>query len=78
MKLLLDTHIWLWSLLAPSNLAPAVSAALESPDSEIWLSPISAWEALLLVERGRILVDGDPLRGGRTGGTRWRQPAIGR
>lgn len=62
MKLLLDTHIWLWSLLAPSNLTRSVATALESAANEIWLSPVSTWEALLLVERGRVLVDGDPLR----------------
>lgn len=26
----------------------------------MWLSPISAWEALLLAERGRLRTDGDP------------------
>jgi len=55
-KLLLDTHIWLWGLLEPERLAPTVRAALQSPDNELWLSPISVWEALLLVERGRLSV----------------------
>ena len=56
MKLLLDTHIWLWGLLEPERLSPSVRAALQSPDNELWLSPISVWEALLLVERGRLSV----------------------
>lgn len=56
MKLLLDTHIWLWGLLEPERLVPAVRAALQSPDSELWLSPISVWEALELAERGRLSV----------------------
>jgi PIN domain nuclease of toxin-antitoxin system len=55
-KLLLDTHIWLWGLLEPERLSPSVRAALQSPDNELWLSPISVWEALLLVERGRLSV----------------------
>ena len=54
MKLLLDTHIWLWALLEPERLTPAVRTALESADNELWLSPISAWEALVLAERGRL------------------------
>lgn len=58
MKLLLDTHVWLWALLEPERLTPAVRAALESPDNELWLSPISVWEAMLLAERGRIAVSG--------------------
>ena len=56
MKLLLDTHIWLWGLLEKDRLSPNVRAALESPENELWLSPVSVWEALMLVERGRIAV----------------------
>ena len=56
-RLLLDTHIWLWSLLEPARLAPPVAAALAAPDTERWLSPLSVWEALLLIERGRLSVD---------------------
>jgi len=61
-KLLLDTHIWLWSLVAPSKLTQVVAAHLESRDSELWLSPIATWEALILIEKGRIDVQGDPIR----------------
>lgn len=59
MRLLLDTHIWLWSLLEPVRLAPAVAKALTDPDAEIWLSSISLWEAALLAERGRIEIVGE-------------------
>jgi len=59
-KLLLDTHIWLWSHLEPERLRRRVSAALVSPDNELWLSPISIWEVMLLIERGRVVVQGDP------------------
>jgi PIN domain nuclease of toxin-antitoxin system len=57
MKLLLDTDIWLWALLDPDRLSPAVREALASTDNELWLSPISVWEANLLAERGRVRVD---------------------
>ena len=60
MKLLLDTHIWIWSLFAPDKLTGAVAGHLESPANELWLSPISVWETLLLVERGRLKVRGRP------------------
>ena len=59
MKLLLDTHIWLWSLLEPERLAPQVRAELQAPGNELWLSPISIWEALMLIERGRLAVASD-------------------
>ncbi len=57
-KLLLDTHIWLWGLLEPERLVPAVRTALQAPENELWLSPISVWEALVLIERGRLTVAG--------------------
>jgi len=53
-RLLLDTHIWLWSLLAPDRLGRRVARELESPRNEVWLSPISAWEVLVLAWKGRI------------------------
>jgi PIN domain nuclease of toxin-antitoxin system len=56
-KLLLDTHIWLWSLLTPERLGRETARALEADDTELWLSPISVWEALMLMERGRVEVD---------------------
>jgi len=59
MRLLLDTHIWLWGLLEPERLAPTVAATLEAGDSELWLSPISIWETLVLATKGRIELDGD-------------------
>lgn len=57
MNLLLDTHIWLWSLLEPERLARQVARALEDGSTRSWLSPLSVWEALLLIERGRLQVD---------------------
>ena len=59
MKLLLDTHIWLWSLLEPERLSRPVERALRSMGNELWLSPISVWEALLLIEAKRLRVKGD-------------------
>lgn len=57
MKLLLDTHIWLWSLLDPSRLRPRVKKELTSPNNELWLSSISVWEYYLLADRGSIQLD---------------------
>ncbi len=61
MRLLLDTHIWIWSLLDPTKLSRRVRAELEAPDNELWLSPISVWELLILIEKGRVVVDKDPI-----------------
>ena len=62
MGLLLDTHIWLWSLLDPDRLGDSARRALQSRENELRLSPISVWEALLLSERGRVALNPDPHR----------------
>ena len=61
MKLLLDTHILLWSLLDPMQLTRDVAADLESLSNELWLSPINTWEVIILVERGRVALETDPI-----------------
>jgi PIN domain nuclease of toxin-antitoxin system len=57
-KLLLDTHIWLWSLLEPKRLSRRVARELERPGNELWLSPVSVWEALVLSQKGRVALSG--------------------
>jgi PIN domain nuclease of toxin-antitoxin system len=59
LKLLLDTHIWLWSLREPDRLGDRIRHELRSPENELWLSPVSTWEALILHEKGRIHLDGN-------------------
>jgi PIN domain nuclease of toxin-antitoxin system len=55
-RLLLDTHIWLWSLLEPSRLGRRTAEVLDDPANELWLSPVSVWEALMLAERRRVVL----------------------
>lgn len=59
MRLLLDTHIWLWSVSEPRRLSRGVAVHLKDLQSEIWLSPISTYEALTLNHKGRYKIDGD-------------------
>jgi PIN domain nuclease of toxin-antitoxin system len=59
-KLLLDTHIWLWALLEPGRLSRKVARELTNGDNELWLSPISVWESCVLARKGRIQLDSDP------------------
>jgi PIN domain nuclease of toxin-antitoxin system len=60
-KLLLDTHIWLWSLLEPEKLSRTVARELRNSQNELWLSPVSVWEVLVLSDKGRIILDGGAL-----------------
>jgi PIN domain nuclease of toxin-antitoxin system len=61
LKLLLDTHIWLWSKSDPGRLGKRAAEALASPANELWLSPVSVWEVLTLAQKKRIRM-ADPLR----------------
>jgi len=70
MRLLLDTHIWLWSLLEPARLTRRVVRELEREDAELWLSPISVWELVNLVDGGRVRLT-SPL-------DEWVEEALGR
>jgi len=59
LRLLLDTHIWLWAYLEPRRLRPHLLRELRNPANELWLSPISTWEALTLHLKGRIQLPND-------------------
>lgn len=65
---LLDTHVWLWSLVDPDRLRKKTRALLTAPEATLWLSPISVWETTLLAERGRLELD--------TEARRWIQDAL--
>jgi len=54
MKLLLDTHIWVWSALDRARLSRRVVNALEDPENELLLSPISLLEVLTLCFKQRL------------------------
>jgi PIN domain nuclease of toxin-antitoxin system len=60
MKLLLDTHIWLWSLLDRERISSRVFNELSDSENELWLSPISTWEIIVLSQKRRISLDKEP------------------
>jgi PIN domain nuclease of toxin-antitoxin system len=59
LKLLLDTHIWLWLLQNPARIGRRTLQQLKDTNNEIWLSPLSTWEALTLHYKNRIRLHGD-------------------
>lgn len=54
MKLLLDTHIWVWAALEPQRLTGRVQKVLADPTNEMWLSPISIGELIVLLRKRRL------------------------
>jgi PIN domain nuclease of toxin-antitoxin system len=58
-KLLLDTHIWLWSTLEPQRIARRLEKTLTDPANELWLSPVSIGELVVLLRKGRLQLPQD-------------------
>jgi PIN domain nuclease of toxin-antitoxin system len=54
LRLLLDTHIWLWLFREPKRVGRRTLQILKDPKNELWLSPISTWEILTLHHKGKI------------------------
>jgi PIN domain nuclease of toxin-antitoxin system len=59
-RILLDTHVWIWSHLDPARIGKRLTQHILDPANELWLSPISLWEFLILVEKKRLAIPEDP------------------
>jgi PIN domain nuclease of toxin-antitoxin system len=59
MNLLLDTHIWIWNDLEPWKITSDINRELASPYNQLWLSPVSVWETIVLLEKRRISIKQD-------------------
>lgn len=57
MNILLDTHIWLWMIDEPDKIGANLRRELRNSIDELWLSPISTWEVLVLARKRRIRLD---------------------
>ena len=62
MKILLDTHIWVWYLTASPKLPPVLRNTLNDNVKNLWISPVSVWEAILLANKGKFGLNIDPIR----------------
>jgi PIN domain nuclease of toxin-antitoxin system len=60
-RLLLDTNVWLWSLLRPIRLNRNVTRALRNPRNELWWSPVSGLELISLCKRKRFHAVAEPV-----------------
>jgi len=52
-KLLLDTHILLWSVSQSKRLSPAARNLIKDPDNELFFSAVSLWEIAIKKALGR-------------------------
>jgi len=62
MKILIDTHIFLWMLSSPEKLNDKRRYELETPSNEVFLSAMSIAELMIKHSIGKIHIDFDPMQ----------------
>ena len=53
-RLLLDTHVFVWSVSEVSKLAQGARAAIADPRNEVFVSAITGWEIAVKRAKGRM------------------------
>ena len=62
MRLLLDTHAYLWWLSDDSQLGTEARSRMVDPEVIIYVSAASIWEISIKAQLGKLEVDGDPVQ----------------
>jgi PIN domain nuclease of toxin-antitoxin system len=60
MRILLDTHIFLWFISGDRQLSTNVRDVIRDPDNEVYLSAISVWEAIVKYQLGKLPLPEQP------------------
>ncbi len=60
MRLLLDTHVFLWYISADPQLPAVFRDAIREPSNEVFLSVASVWEAVIKHALGKLPLPGAP------------------
>jgi PIN domain nuclease of toxin-antitoxin system len=60
MRLLLDTHVFLWYIIADPKLPANFRMAIQDPANEVFLSVASVWEAVIKYQLGRLPLPAPP------------------
>lgn len=54
MKLLLDTHAFIWLDMAKSQLSASAQEAIQDPENTLYLSLASVWEIQIKTQLGKL------------------------
>jgi len=57
-KVLLDTHVFIWAISEPERLSSRARQAIEDPDNEVTISVASAWEMAIKATTGKLRISG--------------------
>jgi PIN domain nuclease of toxin-antitoxin system len=53
-RVLLDTHIFIWACVEPERLSPIEQSVIASPDNQVLVSAATAWEISIKEALGRL------------------------
>jgi len=60
-RLLLDTHVWLWLRTEPERLGEPAVKLVEDPGTDLYLSAASAWEIAIKYRVGKLPLPRSPV-----------------
>ena len=60
MKILLDTHFFLWFISGDPKLPRDFRGAIRAPNNEVYLSSVSVWETIVKYELGKLPLPESP------------------
>ncbi len=58
MRMLLDTHAFLWFILNEPQLSPAARTAIIDPTNDVEISPATYWEIAIKIRTGKYSLPG--------------------
>ena len=60
MRILLDTHIFLWFINADIRLSTTIRDTIRDPDNDVYLSSVSIWEVIVKYQLGKLSLPESP------------------
>jgi PIN domain nuclease of toxin-antitoxin system len=60
MKILLDTHTFLWWVTDDPKLSVNAKTIIASPDNQVYFSVVSAWEIIIKAGTGKLTLSESP------------------
>ncbi len=54
MKLLLDTHVFLWLISGDARLSSKLRSSIRDPENDVYLSVVSVWETIVKQQLGKL------------------------
>lgn len=68
MKIILDTHIFLWAVAMPERLTKKQKEIIQRRSNQIFVSSVTITEIMIKASIGKIVIDFDPVKVARESG----------